>query len=63
MARDHRLVFGEDAEAYDRARRSYPAALIDDLLALAGPEARVVDAGCATGRHHYVTKPWAARRV
>ena len=39
--------FGEDAEQYDRARPSYPAALIDDLV---GPDTtRVLDVGCGTG--------------
>lgn len=39
--------FGDDPEQYDRARPSYPAALIDDL---AGPGvARVLDVGCGTG--------------
>jgi SAM-dependent methyltransferase len=40
--------FGVDAEAYDRVRPSYPAALIDDLLA-AGRGA-VLDVGCGTGK-------------
>jgi SAM-dependent methyltransferase len=39
--------FGAVAELYDRARPSYPAALIDALLA-DGPE-RVLDVGCGTG--------------
>lgn len=39
--------FGEDAEQYDRARPSYPAELIDDLV---GPDVhRVLDVGCGTG--------------
>lgn len=39
--------FGTDAEQYDRARPSYPAALVDDL---AGPDVlRVLDVGCGTG--------------
>jgi SAM-dependent methyltransferase len=48
--REQRLVFGEDAEAYDRARPWYPSELIDDLVALGGADARVVDAGSGTGR-------------
>src|SRR3712207_7201414 len=31
-----RAIFDEDAERYDRARPGYPAALFDDLAALAG---------------------------
>ncbi len=49
--REQRPVFGEDAELYDQARPSYPAALIDDVVAMvvrrvgrakwaAGPEER-----------------------
>jgi len=40
--------FGRDAERYDRARPSYPSALIDRLLA-ARP-AHVLDVGCGTGK-------------
>lgn len=39
--------FGAVADAYDRTRPSYPAALIDDLLA--GAPAAVLDVGCGTG--------------
>src|SRR5882757_11563644 len=40
--------FGAGARAYDRARPSYPSALIDDVLA-DGPRA-VLDVGCGTGK-------------
>lgn len=40
--------FGEDAEQYDRARPSYPAALVDDLLADGARD--VLDVGCGTGK-------------
>jgi SAM-dependent methyltransferase len=40
--------FGTHAELYDQARPSYPAALIEDLLA-AEPRA-ILDVGCGTGR-------------
>lgn len=43
-------MFGEDPERYDRARPSYPADLIDDIVELVGAEARVVDVGCGTGK-------------
>jgi SAM-dependent methyltransferase len=40
--------FGQDARRYERARPSYPAALIDDLVTdLCG---RVLDVGCGTGK-------------
>ena len=48
--REQRLVFGEDAERYDRARPSYPVELVDQLVAWVGAEARVVDVGCGTGK-------------
>jgi SAM-dependent methyltransferase len=40
--------FGQDAQRYERARPSYPAALIDDLLT--EPCGRVLDVGCGTGK-------------
>jgi SAM-dependent methyltransferase len=48
--REQRLVFGEDADLYDRARPTYPAALVDDLVTLVGPRARALDVGCGTGK-------------
>jgi len=48
--RRQRLVFGEDAELYDRVRPSYPAALIADMVELVGSGAHAVDAGCGTGK-------------
>jgi SAM-dependent methyltransferase len=48
--RPQRLVFGEDAELYDRARPGYPAELFDELTDLAGGPGRAVDAGCGTGK-------------
>jgi len=40
--------FGVGAEAYDRARPSYPSALIDDLVATHPADA--LDVGCGTGK-------------
>ncbi|HVX21486.1 MAG TPA: class I SAM-dependent methyltransferase [Acidimicrobiales bacterium] len=40
--------FGDDPHRYDRARPTYPAAVVDDLLA--GGARRVLDVGCGTGR-------------
>lgn len=48
--REQRLVFGEDAELYERMRPSYPAQLIEDVVALAAPHPRVVEAGAGTGK-------------
>jgi SAM-dependent methyltransferase len=46
--RDQASSFGEDAEQYDRARPTYPAALVDDLMA-DGPR-DVLDIGCGTAK-------------
>src|SRR5215469_2345211 len=40
--------FGADAGRYDRARPSYPAALVDRIVA-ASPGHDVLDVGCGTG--------------
>jgi len=32
--REQRLVFGEDAELYEKARAGYPESLVDDALAV-----------------------------
>jgi SAM-dependent methyltransferase len=55
-----RTTFDGDAERYDRARPGYPAALYDDLAALAGigPGCRVLEIGCGTGQ---ATVPLAER--
>ena len=45
---ERRLSFGVDAEQYDRARPSYPAAAIDAVCA-GGDVRRVLDVGCGTG--------------
>ncbi len=46
--RGRALSFGGVAALYDRARPSYPAALIDDLMAWEPRE--VLDVGCGTGK-------------
>ena len=40
MKRELRTTFDEAAELYDRARPTYPDALFDDLVELAGLKAR-----------------------
>jgi SAM-dependent methyltransferase len=40
--------FGADADQYDRARPSYPAGLVDDLVGETASR-RVLDVGCGTG--------------
>lgn len=50
MDRPQRLVFGTVAEAYDAHRPGYPDDLFDDLIEMAGPGARVLDAGAGTGK-------------
>ena len=49
-------VFGSVAEQYERARPSYPAALIADLVALA-PEGHVVEIGAGTGKATRLVAP------
>jgi SAM-dependent methyltransferase len=58
--RPRRLVFGEVAGLYDRARPGYPASLIDDLVIWAQPGARALEIGAGTGK---ATRLLAARGV
>jgi SAM-dependent methyltransferase len=60
VARERRLSFGEVAELYDRARPSYPEALVDDLLAIASVARgqRILEVGAGTGK---ATTLFAAR--
>jgi SAM-dependent methyltransferase len=57
---ERRLSFGSVAELYDRARPSYPHALVDDVVAYArvGPGDRTLDVGAGTGK---ATELFAAR--
>ena len=48
--REQRLVFGEDAEEFERVRPSYPERLVDDVVALVGLPCQAVDAGAGTGK-------------
>jgi SAM-dependent methyltransferase len=50
--RERRLVFGEVAELYDSYRPSYPPALVDDLVAMAGLDGghAVLEVGAGTGK-------------
>jgi SAM-dependent methyltransferase len=57
---EQRLLFGSIAELYDRTRPSYPAALVDDVLAFCGVERpRVLDVGAGTGRATVLFAPRA----
>ena len=60
MAREQRLLFGEVAELYDRARPGYPDSLVDDVVSYGRLAAgdRVLESGCGTGK---ATVPFAAR--
>jgi SAM-dependent methyltransferase len=48
QARDMAESFGADAGRYDRARPSYPVAMVDRIVA-ASPGPRFLDVGCGTG--------------
>ena len=54
MQRELRLSFGEVAELYELARPSYPAELVDDVIAFAfaghGTAGRALEVGAGTGK-------------
>ncbi len=60
MPRERRLSFGDVAEQYDRARPSYPEALVDDVLSFSGAATgdRALEVGAGTGK---ATVQFAAR--
>jgi SAM-dependent methyltransferase len=62
VARERRLIFGEIAELYDRSRPSYPAALVEDLMQLAGLDGdrTVLEIGAGTGK---ATVAFASRGI
>ena len=54
-------VFGEVADEYERVRPGYPPALVDDVLAYAGPAGRpALEVGAGTGK---ATVAFAGRGV
>ena len=60
MAREQRLVFGEVADVYDRARPSYPESLVDEVVvvrhaSMAGDP--VLEVGCGTGKATVPVRP------
>jgi SAM-dependent methyltransferase len=52
VPRERRLVFGEVADLYERARPGYPSEAFDDIATVAGlePGAPVLEIGCGTGK-------------
>jgi SAM-dependent methyltransferase len=62
VAPRQRLIFGEVAELYDRSRPSYPAALIQDLIARARLDGSspALEIGAGTGK---ATVAFAARGI
>lgn len=60
MASERRLLFGQVAPLYDRARPGYPDQLVNDVLAFAEAQAgdRALEVGAGTGK---ATRTFAAR--
>lgn len=59
---EQRMVFGEDADCYEKARAGYPEALVDDVLGFAGSETDhgALEVGAGTGK---ATVAFAAKGV
>jgi hypothetical protein len=55
VAREQRLVFGEVAEVYDRARPPYPAALVDASL---DRSREVLEGGAGSGNITWLCLAW-----
>lgn len=55
-----RVTFDQVAQRYDEIRPGYPAALIEDIIAISAlpPQARILEIGCGTGQ---ATLPFAER--
>src|SRR5580700_9852474 len=49
LAQERARLFGQQAEAYDRSRPTYPDAVIDELLGPVPAGLDVLDVGCGTG--------------
>jgi SAM-dependent methyltransferase len=49
LAQERSKLFGQQAEAYDRFRPTYPDAVIDELLGPVPAGLEVLDVGCGTG--------------
>ena len=49
LAQERSKLFGQQAEAYDRFRPTYPDAVIDELLGPVPADLDVLDVGCGTG--------------
>jgi SAM-dependent methyltransferase len=52
VPRDQRFIFDEVAELYDRARPSYPDALIEDVISQTAipPQGQILELGCGSGQ-------------
>lgn len=49
VERERALLFGREAERYDRSRPTYPSALIEEVMGSSPHSLSVLDVGCGTG--------------